>query len=144
MRVRCLTACPKCSVAMDTIVSNYQKQNGTSDKTRRESSRETLSQKGSGTDAEPETPLTPSKFTSTGFYGKRPSLPPESSTSHRKLPPDVASPRAVKKANSTYSREDVLGSAKKKSGNGGGDSFTFDLPSPTTPSTSMGEIRLNF
>ena len=141
MRVRCLTACPKCSVAMDTIVSNYQKQNGASDKTRRESSRGTLSQKGSERDAQPETP---SKFTSTGFYGKRPSLPPESSTSHRKLPPDVSSPRAVKKATSTYSREDVLGSAKKKSGNGGSDSFTFDLPSPTTPSTSMGEIRLNF
>ena len=156
MRVRCLAACPKCSVAMDTIVSNYQKQNGASDKTRRESSRETLSQKGSGTDAEPETPPTPSKFTSTGFYGKRPSLPPgaatsqppppltaESSTSHRKLPLDVASPRAVKKATSTYSREDFLGSAKKKSGNGVGDSFTFDLPSPTTPSASLGEIPLN-
>ena len=154
MRVRCLAACPRCSVAMDTIVSNYQKQNGASDKTRRESSRETLSQKGSGSgDAEPETPPTPSKFTSTGFYGKRPSLPPgaatsqpppplttEGSTSHRKLPPDVASPRAVKKATSTYSREDLLGSAKKKPGNGGSDSFTFDLPSPTTPSASLGDI----
>ena len=170
MRVRCLAACPKCSVPIDTIVSNYQKQNGASDITRRESSRETLSQKGSGSgDAEPETPPTPSKFTSTGFYGKRPSLPPgtttsqppppplttEGSTSHRKLPPDVASPRAVKKATSTYSREnlrgsvkkksgngagDLLGSGKKKSGNGGNDSFTFDLPSPTTPSTSLGEI----
>ena len=159
MRVRCLAACPKCSVAMDTIVSNYQKQNGESEKTRRESSRETLSQKSSGTDAQPETSPTPSKFTSTGFYGKRPSLPPgaatsqppspqvttEGSTSHRKLPVslDVASPRAVKKATSTYSREDLLGSAEKKSGNGAGDSFTFDLPSPTTPSTSLGE-PLNF
>ena len=157
MRVRCLAACPRCSVAMDTVVSNYQKQNGASDKTRRESSRETLSQKGSGTDAESETPPTPSKFTSTGFYGKRPSLPPgtttsqppppplttEGNTSHRKLPPDVASPRAVKKATSTYSREDLLGSAKKKSGNGAGDSFTFDLPSPTTPSASLGEMPLN-
>ena len=157
MRVRCLAACPKCSVAMNTIVSNYQKQNGVSDKTRRESSRETLSQKGSGTgDAEPETPPTPSKFTSTGFYGTRPSLPPgattsqpppplttEGSTSHRKLRPDVASSRAVKKATSTYSRGDLLGSVKKKPGNGAGDSFTFDLPSPTTPSTSLGEIPLN-
>ena len=151
MRVRCFAACSKCSVAMDTIVSNYRKQNGTRDKTRDESrSRETLSI-GPGTDAEPETPLTPSKFTSTGFYGKRPSLPPgaatsqpplttEGSTSHRKLPPDVASPCAVKKVTSTYSREDLLGSARKKSGNGAGDSFTFDLPSPTTPSTSLGEI----
>ena len=153
MRVRCLAACPKCSVAMDTIVGNYQKQNGTRDKTREELRRETLSQKGPGTDTEPETPLTPSKFTSTGFYGKRPSLPPgattsqlppplttEGSTSHRKLPLDIASPRAMKKAASTYSREDLLGSAKKKSGNGAGDSFTFDLPSPTTPSTFLGEI----
>ena len=149
--MRCLAACPKCSVAMDTIVSNYQKQNGTCNKTK-ESGRETLSQKGPGTDADPETPLTPSKFTSTGFYGKRPSLPPgaatsqpqlttEISTSHRKLPLDVASPHAVKKATSTYSREDLLGSAKKF-GNGAGDSFTFDLPSPTTPSASLGEIWL--
>ena len=148
MRVRCLAACPKCSVAMDTIVSNYQQQNGD------DLSKETLSQKGPGTDADPETPLTPSKFTSTGFYGKRPSLPPgaatsqpppplttEGSTSHWKQPLDVASPRAVKKATSTYSREDLLGSAKKKSGIAApGDSFTFDLPSPTTPSTSLGEM----
>ena len=47
----------------------------------------------------------------------------------------MASPRSLRKT-CTYSREDLLGSAHKK--NSGSDSFTFDLPSPTTPSTSLG------
>ena len=98
-----------------------------------------------------------------GFYGKRPSVPPggnrskserkDGSTVDRKLL--VASPRSLRKTTSTYSREDLFGTAHKTNGTGGditatggmrsgGDSFTFDLPSPTTPSTSLGESGFKY
>ena len=66
MRVRCLSACPKCSVAMDTIVNNYKQKNESSDTTTDETKTKSDAPKPSSTDTEPEAPLTPSKFTSIG------------------------------------------------------------------------------
>ncbi len=88
-----------------------------------------------GSAASSQEPLTPSKIMTNTFYGKRPSFPP---TLHEKPISQTRTTIETRSAGSAALRGDKSKKQPKKV-----DSFEFELPSPTTPSSSLGKLSLD-
>lgn len=142
LKLRCVSACPKCTVALQSIANNFIEQPPKSPPSRKaEKTVSNSSRKATG-----PKPPSPSKISSTGFYGKKPCLLPESGGKNLRqtsepssLDSSGAAPSGTLDSDLDLQLSSWRGSgARLQKGGERSDSVEFELP--PTPSTSFGEL----